>query len=56
MTTWSERRGDEVFVYVRGRLIAKIWLELGRVAIFHVTPSFVRYHFSLDKQWGKRYH
>lgn len=37
--TFAERIGDEVYVYVRGRLVMKRWLRTGVSATFHVAPS-----------------
>lgn len=33
-STFCERRGDEVYVYVRGVLIMKRWLKTGVSALF----------------------
>lgn len=41
--TWSERIGDEVYIYVRGRLVMKRWLRTGTSATFHVNPAGVRW-------------
>ena len=42
--TYSERHGDEVYVYVRGRLVMKRWLTSGVSATLHVNPSGVRWN------------
>lgn len=42
--TFSERVGDEVYVYVRGRLVMKRWLKTGVSVTFHVAPSGVRWN------------
>lgn len=41
--TFSERIGHEVYVYVRGRLVMKRWLNTGVSATFHVAPSGTRW-------------
>ena len=41
--TWSERVGDEVYVFVLGRLVMKRWLRTGVSATFHINPSGVRW-------------
>ena len=38
-TTFTEHRGDEVYVFVRGLLVSKVWLLKGLVAVFHVKPA-----------------
>lgn len=43
MTTYSVRVGDEVYIYVLGRLVMKRWLCTGVGATFHVAPSGVRW-------------
>jgi hypothetical protein len=43
MTTYSEVRGNEVFVYVLGRLVMKRWLDVGVSATLHVAPAGVRW-------------
>jgi hypothetical protein len=35
--------GDEVYVYVLGRLVMKRWLRTGATATFHIAPSSVRW-------------
>lgn len=40
-TTFAIRVGDELYVYVRGRLAMKRWLRTGVSAVFHVAPSGV---------------
>lgn len=37
--TFSERRGDELLIYVRGQLVMKRWLHTGVSATFHIAPS-----------------
>ena len=55
--TFAEKRNEEVFVYVRGRLVMKVWLldDANRVAVFHVAPSGARYcaddNFTSDTGW-----
>lgn len=41
--TFAECRGDEVYVYVRGRLVMKRWLRTGVSATFHVAPAGVHW-------------
>jgi hypothetical protein len=41
--TYSERIGDEVYIYVRGRLVMKRWLRTGASATFHVAPAGVEW-------------
>jgi hypothetical protein len=41
--TYSEIRGREVYVYVRGRLVMKRWLDTGVSATFQVTPAGVQW-------------
>ena len=41
--TFGVRSGDEVYVYVRGRLVMKRWLRTGVSATFHVAPAGVRW-------------
>lgn len=43
MTTYSTRIGNEVYVFVRGRLVMKRWLDSGVSATFHVAPAGVRW-------------
>lgn len=40
--TFVVRLGDEVFIYVRGRLVMKRWLRMRRSVTFHVAPAGVR--------------
>jgi len=40
--TFAVCLGDEVFIYVRGRLVMKRWLRTGRSVTFHVAPAGVR--------------
>jgi len=42
-TTFSVRRGNELYVYVLGRLVMKRWLDTGVSATFHVLPYGVRW-------------
>ncbi len=42
--TYSIRVGNELYVYVRGRLVHKKWLDTGISATFHVAPSGVRWN------------
>lgn len=42
--TYSIRKGDEVYIYVRGVLVMKRWLKTGVSATFHVAPSGVRWN------------
>ncbi len=42
--TFSEKVGREVYVYVRGRLVMKRWLDTGASVTFHVAPSGVRWN------------
>lgn len=41
--TFSIRVADDVYVYVRGRLVYKRWLRTGVSATFHVAPSWVEW-------------
>jgi hypothetical protein len=50
--TYAERRGNELLVYVRGRLIMKRWLDTGVSVTFHVVPSGVRWSFPVDTAGG----
>jgi hypothetical protein len=43
MTTFSIRVGDEVYVYVWGRLVMKRWLRTGISATFHMAPAGVHW-------------
>lgn len=36
--TFAERLGDEVYIYVRGRLIMKRWLSTGVSVVSNVAP------------------
>lgn len=41
--TWAERRGNEVFVFVRGQLVMKRWFRDGQTAyavLFQRAPAF----------------
>lgn len=42
--TFSVRIGNELYVYVLGRLVMKRWLHTGASATFHVAPSGVRWN------------
>lgn len=42
--TYPVRVGDEVYVYVRGRLVMKRWLNTAVSVTFHVAPSGVRWN------------
>lgn len=46
MTTYSVRYGNEVYIYVRGHLVMKRWLDTGMSATFHVAPRWVRWSCS----------
>jgi hypothetical protein len=46
--TYSVKIGNEVYVYVLGRLVMKRWLKTGVSATFHVAPSGV--HWNTDKR------
>lgn len=50
--TFSERIGDEVYVYVRGQLVMKRWLSTGLSVTFYVAPAGVRW--SPTRQRPKR--
>ncbi|HVL61378.1 MAG TPA: hypothetical protein VM430_08220 [Microbacterium sp.] len=41
--TFTFQRDDELYVYVRGRLVMKRWLRTGVSATFHVAPLGVRW-------------
>jgi hypothetical protein len=41
--TFTVRRGDEVEVYVLGRLVMKRWLSQNLSVTFHVAPSGTRW-------------
>lgn len=45
--TWTEIRGNEVYVYVRGRLVMKRWLDTGRSCVFEINPSGVTWNDAL---------
>ena len=47
--TFSEVRGDEVWIYVRGRLVMKRWRSTGVSATFHVAPSGVEWSWPEKK-------
>jgi hypothetical protein len=42
--TYSVVIGNEVYVYVRGRLIYKRWLNTGASVTIHVAPAGVRWN------------
>lgn len=42
--TYSMKVGNELYVYVRGRLVYKRWLDTGVSVTFHVAPSGVRWN------------
>ena len=42
--TFTHRVGDELYVYVLGRLVMKRWLRTGVSVTFHVNPSGVRWN------------
>jgi hypothetical protein len=44
LATYSLKIGDELFVYVRGRLVLKRWLLTGQSVTFHVLPTGVRWN------------
>ena len=41
--TFTFQRDDELYVYVRGRLVMKRWLGTGVSATYHVAPTGVRW-------------
>jgi hypothetical protein len=42
--TFAEHRKEEVYVYVRGRLVMKVWLlDDANRAVFHIEPNGTRY-------------
>ncbi len=43
MTTFTKQVGDELYVYVRGVLVMKRWLNTGVSATFHVAPEGVHW-------------
>jgi hypothetical protein len=43
--TYVMRQGNEVYVYVRGRLVMKRWLNTGVSVTFHVSPSGERWSY-----------
>lgn len=48
--TFSLQVGDEVYVYVRGRLVMKRWLKTGVSATFHVAPSGVHWNHDVKRR------
>lgn len=56
--TFAEQKTDEVYVYVRGRLVMKVWLlddDANRTAVFHIGPKGVRHcvdeRFTSETGW-----
>jgi hypothetical protein len=47
-TTFSERVGDEVYVFVCGRLVMKRWLKNKVSVVFHVTPGATNWNHSFN--------
>jgi len=47
--TFSEVRGDEVYVYVRGRLVMKRWLRTGISAVFAVGPAWTQWNHEVHR-------
>ncbi len=41
--TFAETIGNEVYVYVRGRLVMKRWKDTGISVTFHVAPRWARW-------------
>lgn len=41
--SWSERRGNEVYIFVLGQCVMKRWLT-GASVTFHVAPSGTRWN------------
>jgi hypothetical protein len=57
VVAYSEIHDNQVFVYVRGRLIYKKWLNTGRSATFHTAPEGIRWNdgpTSVSKVRGDR--
>lgn len=48
-TIYSVRRGNEVYVYVRGQLVMKRWLNTNISVTFHVAPAGVRWSYPHNK-------
>lgn len=48
-TTYTQVIGNEVYVYVLGRLVMKRWLKTGISATFHVAPAGVRWSYPQDR-------
>lgn len=42
--TFAETIGNEVYIYVMGRLVMKRWLDTGVSVMFHVAPIGVRWN------------
>lgn len=47
--TFTERVGDEVYVYVRGRLVMKRWLSTGVSVTFHINPAWCAWNTELPR-------
>ena len=47
--TFSVTVGNEVFVYVNGRLVMKRWLDTGVSATFHVAPYGIKCPAPIDQ-------
>lgn len=43
-SSFSTIIGDEVYVYVLGRLVMKRWLLTGRSVTFHIAPFGTRWN------------
>lgn len=43
-STFTIVLGDEVFVYVLGKLVMKRWRRTGLSATFHIAPATVRWN------------
>ena len=39
MATMSITIGDNVFIYVRGQLVMKLWLKTHAAALFQLAPA-----------------
>lgn len=42
--TYSVKVGNELYVYVRGRLVYKRWLDTDVSVTFHVAPTGMRWN------------
>jgi hypothetical protein len=49
--TYTERRGNELYIYVRGVLVMKRYLNTGMSVTFHVAPTGV--HWSNSQASGR---